>query len=202
MLIMSVIASEISMSKKYFIQWFPEGSENHDQFYVYAGVYKEAIVVIINEINKKHDLSSDKSPDFHSSFLKNHDYGILPALFLFRHYIELELKGLILHKGGTLKEIDSTHGLIDLLKLLAQKSDTPRISEQTKKFILELHELDSTSQGFRYPYEKNGRRFFEKTLEKNLDQVNDLREFMDRATKVIGDFENQEGDFYHQDGRS
>lgn len=190
------------LSRKYFIQWFPKGVRNHNQFYVYASVYRETIVVIINEINKKKDLSSDKSPDFHSSYLATHDYGILPVLFLFRHYIELELKGMILHKGGTLKEIDNTHGIVNLLNLLEKKAKIPRISELTKKFIKELHELDSTSQGFRYPYEKNGKRFFEKTLDKDLEQVNDLREFMDRATKIIGDFENQEGDFNYQNGHS
>lgn len=186
------------MNKKYLIQWFPPWGGKHDQFYSYAEVYKETLVTIINEINREHDLFSKNSKDVHPATLANHDYGILPALFLFRHYIELQLKGMILHNGGELKEIDSVHSIVKLLDLLKQKSNLTMISKKTEKFIFELHHLDTTSQGFRYPFEKSGKRFFETVLERDLDQVNVLSEFTDRAIKVICDLENQEGEFDYQ----
>ena len=187
------------MMPNFMIQWFPEWEGKHDQFLNYAEVYKESLITIINAINSNHDLRSNNSPDVHPAILANHDYGILPALFLFRHYIELQLKGMILQNGGTLDEINSEHGIKSLLNLLKQKSNPTMISDDTETFILELHALDSSSQGFRYPFTRSGRMFFANIVEQDLNQVNVLREFVNRATQVITDLENQEGDFDMQE---
>ncbi len=66
-------------------------------------------------------MSTEKSPDLHPVILSNHDYGIISAMFLFRHYIELQLNVFILQRNETLKEIDHTHGIEELLQLLKSK---------------------------------------------------------------------------------
>jgi|APSaa5957512535_1039671.scaffolds.fasta_scaffold174234_1 hypothetical protein len=188
------------VSGRFAVHWFPETGLQHNQFYAYAEVYKESLITLINEITRNHDLfGNEKDRDNHPATLSEHDYGIIPAVFLFRHYIELQLKGMILQRGGTMNDFNRRHGLDVLLQLLVNRIDLPAISENTRQFIRDLAELDSNSQGFRYPYTRGGQRFFEDLLEEKMTQVNTLREFMNRATVVIDDLENQEGRFDSED---
>ena len=188
------------MSGRFAVNWFPETGVQHNQFYEYAEVYKESLITLVNEITRKHDLfGKDKDRDNHPATLSNHDYGIIPAVFLFRHYIELQLKGMVLQRGGSMDDFNRIHGLDELLRLLERRVKLPRISQNTKQFITDLAELDSNSQGFRYPYTRGGVRFFAELLEEEIAQVNVMTEFLDRATAIICDLENQEGDFDAED---
>lgn len=56
-------------------------------YLAYGEVYKDAV----NSLSEQFDKDN-----------VHHDYGILPLLFIFRHYIELKLTGLILYISGTL----------------------------------------------------------------------------------------------------
>lgn len=187
------------MEKRFLIQWFPERAKKYEQFYEYAKMYREALFTLVKEMNREHNFLDENASDLSPAVLAGHDYGILPAMFLFRHHVELQLKGLVLHKGGTLDEVDKIHGIGEILVLLESKTEIPRISEKSKKIIQELHRLDTTSQGFRYPYDKHGKRFFEETSNDDLVQANIMEEFMDRVEMVTRDLENQEGDFTNED---
>jgi len=188
------------MSGRFAVNWFPETGLQHNQFYAYAEVYKESLITIINEITREHGLFGDNQDrDNHPATLSNHDYGIIPAVFLFRHYIELQLKGMILQRGGTMNNFNRQHGLDELLVMLENRATLPRISNDTRQFIIDLAELDSNSQSFRYPFTRAGQRFFANLIEQQMTQVNSIREFMNRAETIIHDLENQEGDFDVED---
>jgi len=187
------------MSRRFAVNWFPETELQHNQFYAYAEVYKESFITIIHEMTREYDLDNNAQIDNHPATLSNHDYGIIPAVFLFRHYIELQLKGMILQRGGTMNDFNRIHGLNDLFQLLERRTILSRISQNTKQFIIDLTELDANSQGFRYPYTLGGQRFFADLLDQQMTQVNVMTEFLERAEVIIDDLENQEGDFDHQD---
>ena len=187
------------MTRRFAVNWFPETGVQHNQFYAYAEVYKESFITIIHEMTREYDLENNAQVDNHPATLSNHDYGIIPSVFLFRHYIELQLKGMILQNDGSMDDFNRIHGLGELLRLLQKRVELPRISQDTKQFILDLAELDANSQGFRYPYALSGQRFFADLLEQHMTQVNVMTEFLDRATAIIYDLENQEGDFDMQE---
>ncbi len=187
------------MSRRFAVNWFPETGVQHNQFYAYAEVYKESFITIINEMTRDYDLENNAQVDNHPATLSNHDYGIIPAVFLFRHFIELQLKAMILQRGGNMSDFNTRHGLESLLQLLEERIDLPRVSKNTRQFIIELSQLDTNSQGFRYPYTISGQRFFADLLEQHMSQVNVMTEFLNRATAIICDLENQEGDFDVED---
>ena len=188
------------MSGRFAVNWFPETGLDHNQFYAYAEVYKESVITIIHEITREFDLENNAQVDNHPATLSNHDYGIIPTVFLFRHYIELQLKGMILQRGGSMNDFNRNHTLEELLHLLESRTRLTQISQNARQFIIELSELDVTSQGFRYPFTRGGQRFFADLLEQEMTQVNVMKEFLERAEVIITDLENQEGFFDAEDG--
>jgi len=110
---------------------------------------------------------------------------VFPILFLYRHYIELALKEIILTATQYLKKEHSTinsHNLSQLWKetkkliseadLNIPKDDIVAVENQISQF----HELDKSSMTFRYPVDKQGNIF------KNLsDYINieNVREILD-----------------------
>jgi hypothetical protein len=105
------------------------------------------------------------------------DYDAYPILFLFRHYVELTLKEIIILTGRT-AEIERTelpqfnimiHNLATLLEVaehnLELLKDTLGLEEEpfdkpTKELILDLSNFDQKSEAFRYPVDRRGNLFF------------------------------------------
>jgi|GEM_PF-4204817 len=86
-----------------------------------------------------------------------HDYELVPILFIFRHYLELQMKGLnyYVNELGYQTTIKPTsHDLLrpfrELLKpelqFLIRRPDSA-----VKTFVIDLGKIDSDGQGFRYP---------------------------------------------------
>jgi hypothetical protein len=123
---------------------------SRDEWDLYATGYKDAADLIIERVIQTR---------------QGMDTLIYPAAFLYRHYLELRLKELIIHAEQLLDlsgEIKHLHR-IDLLwisarRLLEQvwpdgpKPDLDVVSECIKEFC----ELDSQSMSFRYPVTKDG----------------------------------------------
>jgi hypothetical protein len=128
-------------------------SELSGQYLTYGDVYKDAVDHLIK------GQEEDGGP---------HAYGVLPILYVFHHYVELKLKGLILYKcllsgvnnkdesEGMKKDRHNLNLLWDRLKKLYQ--DMP-IQEDAEKFILDFGKLDHDAAYFRYPESKKGKRF-------------------------------------------
>ena len=92
------------------------------------------------------------------------DSLILPIVFLYRHFVELKLKDIILaldHLGGTTMEKLGTHDLIPLWNYLKDHLNCIRheivdkeIIPALDKLIAELSNLDPDSFHFRYAHDK------------------------------------------------
>jgi hypothetical protein len=97
------------------------------------------------------------------------DSLVLPILFLFRHYLELRLKDIIVYGqllSGQQVQWRKGHKLESLWKE-AQKlcsglygSGVPPEFLKVAECVMDLRQLDPNSESFRYPRDKNGRPVF------------------------------------------
>ena len=98
------------------------------------------------------------------------DSLVLPVLFLFRHYLELRFKDIIVY-GQVLsgQPAQWRHGH-DLESLWAEVQDLCNVvygSPASAEFVSvgecvsDLRQLDPNSESFRYPRDRNGRPLFE-----------------------------------------
>lgn len=134
------------------------------------------------------------------------DFLIYPYCFSIRHYIELKLKEIIVEGNKTKKvsnkiNIKNTHSLLQLLKnsekILSQIYG-PRftgVSNNIEDFIRELHDLDASSQSFRYPVNKEGLdtiREYIFSFQIISEGFQEVKDFLDRKAKhisAINDFQ-------------
>lgn len=95
---------------------------------------------------------------------RNQDCLVYPFLMCWRHYVELQLKVLIIlvrrYRHET-AEIPKTHKIDQLWRvarpLLEQASpDDNDDLDNTERILLQLHNFDPTSEHFRYPIKKDG----------------------------------------------
>ena len=187
----------------FFIQWQPEERDKHELFYQYAEVFRHAARTLIHAMNKNHNLKDWHDPDLDPAVLRSHDYGIIPAMYLFRHYVELQLKGFILHldKDGY-EKIRNKHNLQALLNLVEEKKTKAlRISLESKTFIEYLDTVDQSSQALRYPYDNKGNSIWTNKSDKELKYVNTMRHVTQMMNTVFADLENQEGNLDAEDER-
>jgi hypothetical protein len=89
----------------------------------------------------------------------------LPALFLYRHYVELSLKGMLLDAGELLNQDElapKDHSLTPLWLLLRrrigkiQATNSEDWLDRAEVLIREFDQLDRSSFTFRYPVNKSG----------------------------------------------
>lgn len=158
-------------------EWSPEGACSAELLLQYAEVYKDSVEMLLNGMQPRELL---------------HDYQPLPMLFLFRHYIELQLKGLILQMGGEF-DPDPDHNLtrlLDTLKGLGSELHLPLCSD----IIPRLQNLDAKSTTFRYPFSKDMKRFFQKIGDEKLYMMITTPSSMSKLiTDIITELENAEG---------
>ena len=113
----------------------------------------------------------------------NHDTLVYPIGFLYRQYIELQLKELI-SKGSLLldepKQFPKTHN-IDKLWAQCRKilekifpEDNPNIFNATEECIHQFSEKDPTSEAFRYPIDKKGKKLLPGLTHINLKNFSDI----------------------------
>ena len=202
------------MDEKYYGVGSYLDIEDSSNFLAYGEVYKDTVKALLEHFSKEppseplfdlEDLDdgtydAKTGMDVDAQMLPIHALGILPIIFLFRHYIELKLKGFILFKGGRIKA--KSHDISELLKQLKTVSKTERISPETEEFIDELQKWDKNSDGFRYPIDTKGRPFFQGESTRFLEKINTLSSIRNLIFTVIRDLVNVEGDFdYERDNR-
>lgn len=120
------------------------------------------------------------------------DALIYPIAFLYRHHIELQLKGLIAtcrQLSGNKNGYPHHHNLNDLW-LEAKRgimdqygAETPRELEYVKPCIDEFMKWDSSSFAFRYPTDKAGHANLKGLRHINLRQLN---ETIDKISNLLG----------------
>ncbi|QOH80947.1 hypothetical protein IHE26_06695 [Plesiomonas shigelloides] len=129
------------------------------------------------------------------------DTFVFPAIFLYRQYIELTLKSLIL----TFSELDSdakinkfktyNHNLhnlwVDFKSIYSKTTNIPNDTAVNivEKYITDLHELDKTSFSFRYPFTKELELIFPKEKRINLkhlkDRMNEIESFFNGTSDYM-----------------
>lgn len=128
------------------------------------------------------------------------DTFVFPALFLYRQYIELTLKGLIislseLEKEEKIKKFESyNHDLIKLWEdfvkicsdLLNDKSDP--VQSVIEKYIHEFSKIDKRSFAFRYPFTKKLELIFGKERRINLRHIKERMEEIECFFNGAGDY--------------
>ena len=128
------------------------GGEDND-WDAYCTGYRRAATTLVNQLTQKRTtLRRDYSIDWESQA-----YAVL---FLYRHYLELRLKELIISYGVNLDEINNEHSLLKLWqKLRSQNGIQPEAQdiEITEKIITQFNEIDRKSEVFRYPIDKKER---------------------------------------------
>ncbi|BDG61952.1 hypothetical protein [Caldinitratiruptor microaerophilus] len=119
----------------------------------------------------------------------DHDLLVYPIVFLWRHYVELRLKGL-LRTAKQLSDDESemhlTHGLKDYwykLRLLIEQPRFPSIDKSdldaVESVIYELDSADPSSFAFRYPFDRRG-----EPSKPNTGVYVDIRNFTDVMGRV------------------
>ena len=113
------------------------------------------------------------------------DSLIYPALFSFRHYLELTLKDSLnyfsSHSPQVAKEVqDRDHNLKNLWKGLLPHIGSGEIVDIMQKLIYEVNNIDPTSETFRYPYEvdENGNKRLPHIDQTRLNDVVKLKKVM------------------------
>lgn len=125
------------------------------------------------------------------------DYLVYPAIFLYRHYVELQLKHLFLllldHEERS-ESLPKTHCLRNLWgivrKGLQEVDDQPGLFDAVEGMIHEFQTLDPRSDAFRYPVNPSGNASLPRTLRHlNLEQLRNSMEklagFFDAATFMV-----------------
>lgn len=113
-------------------------TENWQKFYDLAESYKKSIrALLYNESNFQEGIYSERD--------------IFPILFLFRHYLELILKSIILEDK---KEIKFVHSIKELLDEMNKPTDKKIFSEESLNFINWIIKSDDDGFWFRYPTDK------------------------------------------------
>ncbi len=148
----SISKKEMLLIRSDFDPWFNACLNfTHDQLALYVSGYRRA-----TEILNKHVLENR---------YVGLDTLVYPIIFLYRQYIELQLKSLV--KDGSIlldspEYIPKTH---DIKKLWRQcrkilekiyEEDSESLDE-IEEIIFQLSDIDPYSQAFRYPEDKEGK---------------------------------------------
>ena len=95
------------------------------------------------------------------------DPMFLPVLYLYRHYVEASLKGILTHAKVAYElsyEVPMKHQLDELWLLVQTHVGAKRAGvepawfDRASELIAELHQVDPDSMSFRYPTDKKGAR--------------------------------------------
>lgn len=127
------------------------------------------------------------------------DSLVLPILFLFRHYLELRFKDILVYGqllSGQQAQWLLGHPLDDLwaetqkIVKATYGADVPQEFAKVEECVTDLTQLDADSQSFRYPRDKNGRPMFEhiviglKTLHVTIGSIGDCLDEISRDMSV------------------
>lgn len=142
-------------------------------FHYYAEGYYNAAIAVVQKLIK-----DQKFPD----------YDAYPAVFLFRHSLELHLKACIYNskmlayfmQNETLDcQLRNTHNLTPLAgaaknvtdALFPDDQELAAFMNQVIKMAEALDQLDAGSFSFRYPIKKNGEPAFEKEVQLSIIRI-------------------------------
>jgi hypothetical protein len=139
-----------------------------DKWDAYAEGYKKAADIIVQYIINNN---------------RDQDYLIFPVVFLYRHYLELRLKELIVVSSRLLDHdvsVPTHHDLVSLWKQVRPNLEQvwpeqeKHVLDKVEERLKELSEADLRSFGFRYPIDTKGQPTLVKLKHINLKHLRDV----------------------------
>lgn len=164
----------------YPIDYRPEYSPKAEAYIQFASVYNDAVTILLKEYMDQRPL---------------HDFSLAPVLSLLTQYIELILKGIILHCRCGPHEPIGGHDIAKLYRTAVDEMKERfaclgKANEDAERFILILGEFDKKSQTFRYPEARQGESFQFAEIDGWLyERACTIPKLKDIAEKVIGDLD-------------
>jgi len=135
------------------------GGDSND-WDLYCMGYWRAADALIDHLTQARDSSVCRP---YAAYWESQAY---PALFLYRHYLELRLKELFLAYGGNLAEVNSEHRVLEIWKKVREQDeaatseplapDSLKDLQTAENIIVQFDEIDKKSQVFRYPKDRIG----------------------------------------------
>ncbi|RLI39374.1 hypothetical protein DRO69_14360 [Candidatus Bathyarchaeota archaeon] len=171
--------------KRFPLDYKPEWASPAEEYLEYAEVYKDAVLILLNEFTKQEPI---------------HDYALAPVLFLLRQYIELQLKGIIMYfeSPATHRPIKA-HDIFSLYRktheVVEKRYKVPKANEEVSKFIEGLGKFDPKGEMFRYPETTIGEDFRDrcKRLDRKLyEQITLVPKLKEITEKIFQDLEGLE----------
>ena len=186
------------MSKYNAFRGAAVGLIREDSWGVYADGFRRAAEILISNVQTTYEMN----------------IVVFPILFLCRHHIELMLKEIIGYGLYLNEEVRTPPGIHDLQNLWKEAKPYIRKEilniardelEHVEQLILEIHALDPTSEGSRYPVIKkrtqNGRNssFAWDSPHINLDELGDklktIGEFLHKVANFLSVAQDLEAEF-------
>jgi hypothetical protein len=173
-----------------------------DSWNLYAVGYKKAADLLVQRLAENKHARSDL------------DTLVYPILFLYRQYLELRLKQLIIKLQrflGDKSEVQITHRIEKLWKTLkalmeranqeiGNEEDLSQLFVQIEEYINIYSRLDPTSEAFRYPVTKDNAPSLPNESHISVGQlsfiINELSLVLDGASIQIDIWNNYLADFY------
>lgn len=201
-----------NMFERYYpLHYKPIFQDRGNDYLQYAEMYKNVVEILLDNTCSIYGYEFKNLPDGLNTS-HGHDYEILPLLFNFRHYIELQLTGLILYGSNFspnlnnnlenfLVESRSNHSLMKLYdKLKTVEIDKIYFPQTLTRLITNLDKLDHGSDRFRYPEDSFGFKFYEtdevyNSNKRFYENLTKLSSFVDYVTNAISSLENLKGYF-------
>ncbi len=163
------------------------GSEKDVEYLKYAEAYKRTVMVLLEVLEKS---------------LGYDDFDAIPLLFNFRHYLELQMTGLIkrrldLNKATQIEFIRfneksvNTHSLTFYLENLVRYDSSIVVPQEIKKVIIELNRIDKKGDSFRYPESNKGFKHYRRSI--NADFYRKIARFSTMKEIMIKCIEFFEG---------
>ena len=133
-----------------------------------------------------------------------HDYSLGPVVFLLRHWIELQLKGIIVYVTEPADhESIKGHDIAQLYKLATKITkdfasnrnlDWPCPNSKVERLISLLGNYDSKGEVFRYPETLDGESVFQEPMDNDLyDMVMTVEGLTESCSLIFGDLDGLEG---------
>ena len=175
----------------YPLDWSPEYATRSQQYLERASGFREVIEAALGVFQEHRPL---------------HDYALGPIVFLLRHWIELQLKGIITYireiegvdvrpvKGHNIKKLYRKATEIAKEFALNRGLTYPLANPEVERFVNLLGKYDPKGEVFRYPETLDGQPVFREPMNGDLyDRVMTVDGLTASCTLVFGDLEGLEG---------
>lgn len=202
------------MFERYYpLHYKPRFQDRGNDYLQYAEMYKNVVETLLDNSYSTNGYGFKNLPEGLNTS-HGHDFEILPLLFNFRHYIELQLTGLILYGSNFSPNLNNnlekflvksrkTHSLMKLYdKLKTVEIEENYFPRALTRLITNLEKLDHGSDRFRYPEDSSGFKFYEtdevyNTNKRFYEELTKLSSLRDHITNAVASLENLEAYFEH-----